>query len=239
MKAFYIVLALAASVVRASAQPAQCTPLPPVSCGDLNAYEMKDPVDGTATVCTPFACGDVTVQRTKRLFVPIDPAPLNGQHYLGYEIRSETYDESANPSNLTLQTLYGLSSQNLQRQTVFLVVPAGKTIPPDAPPALRATSDGFLCFKPSNIKFGMSNVTTLDQFGTQTYVIHRVAYTCVNAGINAPAPATATYLLGIANKQTTLKVLPNVNIIDIFHPGGALLPVDPVDELVANATVVP
>jgi hypothetical protein len=236
MKTFSILLTLGALVVQAGAQPVCSVPVP---CGDFNAYQLKKAVSGSATVCTPFACADLVVQRTRRLVVPLDQMLPNTQHYLAYELRQENYPESANPSNLTFATQYGSTNQSLQNQTILLMVPAGKSIPPDPLPPLPASTAGFLCFKPSNTQFGKSNQTVTDQFGPQTYLIHKVAYACVSAGINAPAPAPTTWLLGIAAKDTTLKFLPDANVIDMFHPAGELIEVDPIDELLASATVTP
>ena len=127
-------------------------------------------------------------------------------------------------------------------QTVLLLVPAGKSIPSRGEPAptLPATSDGFLCFKPSSRALGTGQVTNTDQFGTQTFVIHRVAYICIKASIGTGLqPSTTTYLLGVAAKDSTSKFHPDAAIIDIFHPSRKVIDVDPIDELVSIATVTP
>ena len=245
MKTFTITVSiltvLAAWVVQAGAQvcpPPGCT----LSCqADLNAYELKEAVQGapTTTVCTNFACGDIVVKRTIRLLTPTPDVP-GGQHYLGYELQSETYDESKNPGVLTFVTTHNNTTQNTRMQTVLLLVPAGKSIPSRGEPAptLPATSDGFLCFKPSSRALGTGQITNTDQFGTQTFVIHRVAYTCINASIGTGLqPSTTTYLLGVAAKDSASKFLPEAAIIDIFHPSGKVIDVDPIDELVSIATV--
>jgi hypothetical protein len=240
---FSILTVLAAWVVQAGAQvcpPPGCT----LSCqADLNAYEVKEAVQGSATVCTNFACGDIQVKRTIRLLTPsaeVQP-PAVTPHYLGYELQSETYDESQNPGVKTFVTAHNNTTQDTRMQTVLLLVPAGKSIPSrgEPPPSLPATSDGFLCFKPSSRALGTGQITNTDQFSTQQFVIHRVAYTCLSAGINAPPPSLNTWLLGVAAKDATFRFPPPAAIIDIFHPSGKEIELKPIDELVSIATVTP
>ena len=240
---FFVLTVLAAWVVQTGAQqmcPAQCSCSCPI--GDFNAYEFKEAVANATpvTVCTNFSCGDIVVKRTIRLLTPTPDTP-GGQHYLAYELRSETYDEKQNPGVLTFQTSHNTTTQDTRLQTILLMVPAGKSIPSkgEPPPTLPATSDGFLCFKPSSVRLGIGSVTNTDQLATQTFVIHRVAYTCVSAGINAPPPAADTWLLGVAAKDSTFHFPPEAAIIDIFHPSGEVIDLDPIDELVSVATVTP
>jgi len=210
----------------------QCT-FPCCPCvivdGDFAAYELKVPLSASATVTTAYGSASLQVDRARRLHAPLAPQPLDGLHFVGYEVDSPT---PFAPGAVTLNTALGQVTGTASR-VKWLVIPANKSLAAPAP-AAPPDQDAFLCFS-GQLKGPNSDVPATDQFGSQVMSLHKVDSVCAPATLDGSAPSASWRVCFDTRPKPAVDppaiwattILQTINDYDL----------EPVDEICVQATL--
>ncbi len=199
----------------------------PCPGADHAAYELKVPLHTTATATTAFGTAAVTLHRARRLHTPLAPAPLDGPHFVGYEIEGNVPD----PGTVTLTTALGLVTGQAKKEA-WLVVPANKDLS-SAPPA-PGDQPAWVCFS-GTLKGPKPDVATTDQFGSQVMQLHRVESVCAPATLDGSPPPAGPWRVCFSAKMKDPMQPPQVFVTTVFQTFSYDL--EPVDELCVQATL--
>lgn len=222
-----IVTLLTAGTAMAQVCTFPCCPCDIVA-GDYAAYELKVPLDASANVTTALGTAVVHVNRARRLHAPLSPLPLDGLHYVGYEVDSPT---PFAPGAVTLNTALGQVTGTASK-VVWLVIPANKSLAPPAP-APPASQEAFLCFS-GQLKGPKTDLATTDQFGSQVNKLHKVDSVCMPASLDGSAPG-ASWRVCFDSKPDPSIDPPAVWVSTILQTINGY-DLEPVDEICIQAT---
>ncbi len=215
-----------ASALLASTAQAQVCPCPCPPGADHAAYELKVPVDASATVTTAAGTGNLDLIRARRLHAPLAPQPLDGPHFVGYEVDGSV----PAPGAVVLNTAIGQVTGDATK-TKWLVVPANKSLV--SPPPAPGDQPAWVCFSGS-LKGPKPDLATTDQFGSQLSALHRVETVCAPATLDGSAPPPGPWRVCFSAKPKP-PVQPGVVFVTTIFQSFEY-DLEPVDEICVSAT---